>query len=168
MLKKLFALVLAAGSCQAWAETILWRFDFREVANTSYSFGWIGDEIGRIEGEVVATRVVFTDYIVEGDIDVSGFRFAFDVPALGAQSHIRLDGADMGWSGTGPVSYTLDTDAYNGTIREGRFGAEITSCQDDPCNGLGIFTGEAYIELTIEGTHIRPDDIFFDGFDDFW
>ncbi len=168
MLKKLFALALATCTCPAWAETIVWRFDFFDQANFSYLWGWIGDEIGRIEGEVVGTRVVFSDYIVEGDIDASEFRFTFDVPALGGQTQIRLDGIGMGWSGSGPVSYTLETDAYNGPTREGRFGAEVTSCEEVPCDGIGVFAGAAFIELTIEGTHIRPDGIFFDGFDDIW
>ncbi len=168
MLKKLIALALAAAACPAWAEIIVWRFDFFDHANFSYQWGWIGDEIGRIEGEVIGTRVVFTDYMVEGNIDAADFRFTFDVPALGEQTHIRLTGTDMGWSGAGPVSYTLETTAYNGPTREGRFGAEITGCEELPCGGLGVFAGAAYIELTIDGVHIRPDEIFFDGFDDIW
>lgn len=168
MLNKLFALTLAVCASPVWAETIVWRFDFREIANTSYSWGWLGDEIGRIEGDIVSTRLVFTDYIVEGNVDASEFRFSFDVPAMGEQTQIRLDGTDMNWSGAGPVSYTLETDAYNGTIREGRFGAEVTSCQEGGCDGMGLFSGGAFIELTIEGSHVRPDDIFFDGFDDIW
>lgn len=166
MTKLFVAAVLAALAGSASAETLIWRFDFFEQANFSYDWIWFGDELGRFEGEIVSTRLVFTDYVVEGDVDASEFHFGFAVPVLGGNDFIGLSGADIGWSGTGPVSYTLETDAYNGEIRQGRFGAELTSCSAPPCPGIGTFQGGAYIEFTVEGERIRPDPIFYDGFND--
>lgn len=157
------ALFLLAGS--ASAETLVWRFDFFTPPNHSYLWGWLGDDFGPFTGEIVSTRVVFSDYIVEGNVDTADFRFVFDVPVDSQTSHIALLGTDMGWSGAGPVSYEMTTDAYNGTIRGGRFGAEVTPCLEVPCGGMGSFR-EGYIEFTVEG--LRADPIFTSNFDDIW
>jgi hypothetical protein len=167
MLRLVTALaLLLATTASAHAETLVWRFDFFDQANFSYQWGWMGDDFGPYTGTIVNTKVVFDGYITEGEIDTSQFRFTFDIPSLSDNAWIGLTGESMGWSGSGPVSYVYESDAHNGELREGRFGAEMTSCGEPPCNGMGSFVGEAYIEVTIEGQ--RADPIFSSNFDDIW
>ena len=156
------------ASASVRAEQLNWRFDFFGQAGFSYLWGWMGDDNGPFTGEITSAKVVFEGYITEGDIDTSDFYFVFDVPTLGKQTWLNLTGEGMGWTGSGPVSYTFTSDAFNGTLREGRFGSEMTVCGPaaPKCNGAGEFVGEAYIEFTIEGQ--RADPIFTSNFDEIW
>ena len=158
--------LLIATTASLRAETLVWRFDFFDSAGMSYLWGWVGDDQGPWTGTVVSTKVVFEAYVTDGTLDTSNFRFTFDVPVLSDNAWIGLTGTEMGWSGQGPVSYVYETDAHNGELREGRFGAEVISCFEKPCNGNGTFIKPAYIELTIEGQ--RADPIFNSNFDDIW
>lgn len=150
-------LALAAALCSAGvsAETLIWRFDFPDNANNAFTWGLLGDERGPFTGEVVSTKLVITDYTTVGATDAADFYFTFDVPTLGATTHIGLTGKGLGWSGNGPFSYSVTTDLYNGEIRAGRFGTQI--------DGGGHFAGGGYLELTIEGS--LPDELFADSFD---
>ena len=160
--------VFAITASAAHAEQLIWRFDLSERINVSYQWGWLGDEFGPFTGEITGAKVVFEGYITEGAISTTDFYFTFDVPTLGAQSWINLTGESMGWTGSGPVSHTFTSDEFNGEIREGRFGSEITFCGPaaPSCDGSGAFTGEAYIEFTIEGQ--RADPVFTSNFDEIW
>ncbi len=166
MTRFLLASLLVLASASARAETLTWRFDFFNPPHHSYLWGFFGDEFGPFTGEIVSTKIVFQGYSVKGDAQTSDFYFTFDVPVDTDQARIELRGSDMGWTGPGPVSYTTTSEAYNGVIRGGRFGAEINACgpEVEICGGLGNFDGEAYIEFTIEGLRAVP--IFTDGFDD--
>lgn len=169
MNRLLAALVLIVlTSTAVRAEQLTWRFDFFDQAHFSYMWGWMGDDFGPFTGEITSAKVVFDGYITEGDIDTSDFYFTFDVPTLGKQAWINLTGENMGWTGSGPVSHTFTSTDFNGELREGRFGAEMTACMPGApsCNGSGSFVGEAYIEFTIEG--LRADPVFNSNFDDIW
>ena len=148
--------LLLVASAGARAETLIWRFDFPSQAQNTYQWGWFGNDDGPYTGTVTSTKLVMNGYFTSGSIDAADFFFTFDVPALGPESYIGLTGTSLGWSGSGPFSYTMTSDLYNGEIRPGRFGAQI--------DGGGEFAGDFYIEFTIDG--LRPDPIFADSFDD--
>ncbi|PZQ19835.1 MAG: hypothetical protein DI564_00915 [Rhodanobacter denitrificans] len=152
----LFILLLATAgaSSAARAAELTWRFDLPPVANMSFLWGWLGDDFGPFTGEVTSTKVVFI-YTTEGDQDAADFYFTFDVPTLSDQTWVHFTGKDLGWSGTGTFKLEFNSTDFNGEIRPGRFGAEMT--------GGGAFT-DSYIELTIDGE--RADPIYFDGFDE--
>lgn len=150
------ALVLAAPSISA--EILVRRYDFPEIANNEFMFGWFGDENGPITGRIIGTTLVI-HYTTEGALDAADFYYTFDVPVLDAtESHIGLTGVDLGWSGQGTFDYVIEnSQLYNGTIREGRFATEMA--------GGGAFT-DSYIEFTVDADPREPPDpIFYDGFD---
>lgn len=155
MIRTVLVALLLFASSGASADTLTWRFDYPKYVNNSFLFGSFGDESGPFTGNIVSTKVVFDGYTTTGEIDAADFYYTFDVPALGKESHVYLSGADLGWSGHGPFSHSFTTDMYNGEIRAGRFGSEYA--------GGGTFSGDAYIEFTIEG--LRADPIFADSFD---
>lgn len=137
----LAGLALVAGS--AHAEILTVRYDFPEVGNVSFLFGFFGGEHGPVAGHILSTTLVIEAYTTTGDQDAADFFMDFVVPVTGAQSDfIRLTGADLGWSGQGSFQHSFTTDIYNGEIREGRFGAEYW--------GGGTFVGDAYIEFTVD------------------
>lgn len=155
------ALFLLA-STHARADTLVWRHDFN--AGNSLLFRFLGDDHVPWTGKVVSTKVVFEDYVTDGELDTSSFRFTFDVPVLG-DGWVELSAGFMGWSGQGPVSYVYESTAHNGEIREGRFGGEVSTCHEPPCGeGTAAFLTAGYIELIIEGQRIDP--IFQGNFDD--
>jgi ABC-type amino acid transport substrate-binding protein len=145
------------GAATARAEPAVWRFDFPESASSAYTFGYFGDDEGPFIGRVISTTLVI-HYTTQGAQDAAGFYYTFDVPVLdAAESSIRLQGTDLGWSGQGSFDYVIEnTDRFNGTIREGRFGTELA--------GGGAFT-DSYIEFTIDAEPRDP--IFADGFEAF-
>lgn len=147
------ALALFAGSVQA--EILVRRVDFPATASYAFTFGSFGDDNGPITGRIIGTTLVI-HYSTEGSLDAADFYYTFDVPVIdAAETNIHLEGADLGWSGQGTFDYVLEnTDRYNGTIREGRFGTEMA--------GGGAFT-DSYIEFTIDADLRDP--IFDDGFD---
>lgn len=148
-----FASTLAAATAQA--EPVVWRFDFPESATSAYTFGYFGDDQGPFTGRIVGTTLVI-HYTTEDAQDAAEFYYTFDVPTLdGAETHIHVEGADQGWSGQGTFDYVIEnTDRFNGTIREGRFGTEMA--------GGGAFT-DSYIEFTVDAEPRDP--VFADGFE---
>ncbi|WP_440225502.1 hypothetical protein ACQQ2N_09660 [Dokdonella sp. MW10] len=153
------ALALLVAAAPATAAVVTVRYDFPDVANMAASYGWFGGDWGQIsEGEILSTTVVIADYTSYPGQDASEFYVAFDVPATGAQTQVRITGASLGWSGAGVFNHSVTTDAYNGPIRPGRFGAEYV--------GGGDFASPSYIEFTVDA--VLPDPLFGDGFDDEW
>lgn len=157
MLRAPLAACLALGllTAPAGAETLVRRIDFPDTASYAFTFGYFGDEDGPIAGRIVGTTLVI-HYTTEVPQDAADFYYTFDVPVLdAAESSIHLEGADLGWSGQGSFDYVIEnTDRFNGTIREGRFGTELA--------GGGRFT-DSYIEFVIEAEPRDP--IFDDGFE---
>ena len=147
------ALALAAGS--AHAELVTVRYDFPDHATMSLLWGYFGGDRGPTTGEILSTTLVI-DYTTSGAQDAADFYFTFDVPALGEQTWIGLTGTDLGWSGQGSFHYEFTSEDFNGTIREGRFGAELS--------GGGAL--DAYIEFLVDADPLPPvDDVFREGFD---
>ncbi len=147
------ALLLAAGSASAELVTI--RYDLPETASYSLLWGYFGGERGPTTGEILSTTLVI-NYTTTGTQDAADFYFTFDVPALGEQTWIGLTGTGLGWSGQGTFEYSFTSEDYNGIIREGRFGAELS--------GGGAL--EAYIEFLVDADPLAPvDEVFLDGFD---
>lgn len=150
----LLVLLLATASTGARAVELTWRAEMPPSASMSFLWGWLGDEFGPFTGEVTSTKVVII-YTTSGDQDAADFYFTFDVPTLSDQTWVHFNGKMLGWSGTGTFTHVFESQDFNGEIRPGRFGAEIT--------GGGELT-DSYIELKIEGE--RADPIYFDGFDE--
>lgn len=140
----------------ASAEILVRRMDFPATASYEFMFGSFGDENGPITGRIIGTTLVI-HYTTTGSQDAADFHYTFDVPVLdAAESHIGLNGADLGWSGQGTFHYVLEnSDLYNGTIRQGRFATEMV--------GGGAFT-DSYIEFTVDADPRDP--IFDDGFEE--
>lgn len=155
MVRFAFLLLLLLASAGARADTLTWRFDFFPQAGFTYLWGWFGNDMGPYTGTITSATLVMNGYSTSGGADAADFYFTFDVPTLGPETHIGLTGTDLGWSGSGPFSHSFTTDLYNGEIRPGRFGAEVS--------GGGEFSGDFYIEFTIDG--YGPDLIFADSFD---
>ncbi|HKE48308.1 MAG TPA: hypothetical protein VKB52_09595 [Rhodanobacteraceae bacterium] len=155
MLRYLLPAALALSSGVASAELVTVRYDFPEIANYAFTWGYFGGERGPTTGHIVGTTLHIT-YTTTGDQDAADFYFTFDVPTLdGAQTHIGLTGADLGWSGQGEFNYSFDdSELYNGEIRTGRFGAEFA--------GGGAFA-DSYIEFLVDADPVDP--VFADGFD---
>ncbi len=148
------AIVLSLAASNATAEIRTIRFDFPDSANYSFLYGYFGED-RPIEGHIISTKLVITDYTTGGALDAADFDMTFDVPTYSDTTWIHLNGAELGWSGHGAFNHTFTTDMYNGEIRSGRFGAEYT--------GGGSFAGESYIEFTVDA--LPEDEIFFDSFD---
>lgn len=143
-MKSVMALGLALSAGAANAETLTVRYDFPEIANISFLYGFFGGEQGPLDGaHITSTTLVIEAYTTTGGTDAADFFMDFAVPVLDAQSDfIFVSGADLGWSGQGSFAYSFTTDLYNGEIRPGRFGAEYL--------GGGTFVGAAYLEFTVE------------------
>lgn len=148
-------LALAFAASSAHAEILVRRVDFPETASYAFTFGYFGDENGPITGRIIGTTLVI-HYTTEGTQDAADFYYTFDVPVLDApETQVRLEGVDLGWSGQGTFDYVIEnTDRFNGTIREGRFGTEMA--------GGGRFT-DSYIEFTVDADVRDP--IFADDFE---
>lgn len=133
----------ALGATQATADIVTVRYNFPTNAGTSVLWGYFGGDLGPIEGTIISTHLVIENYFAAAPLDAANFSLGFDVPVLDAvQTHIGLNGADLGWSGAGSFSHSFTTTDFNGEIRPGRFGAEF--------DGGGIFVGEAYVEFTVD------------------
>lgn len=151
-------LALAAGSANAELVTI--RYDFPTSANNSFLWGYFGGERGPTTGHILSTTLVISGFTTTGTQDAADFYFTFDVPTYdGEQTWIGLNGVDLGWSGQGSFDHSFTSEIYNGEIREGRFGAEISG-------GGGTFAGESYIEFLVDADPLEPaDEVFLDGFE---
>ena len=146
-------LLFAAGAANAELVTI--RYDLPDTATNSLLWGYFGGERGPTTGEILSTTL-FIRYTTTGTQDAADFYFTFDVPALGEQTWIGLTGTDLGWSGQDTFEYGFTSEDYNGVIREGRFGAELS--------GGGAL--DAYIEFLVDADPLPPvDEVFLDGFD---
>jgi len=152
------ALTLAAGTANAELVTI--RYDFPTSANNSFLWGYFGGDRGPTTGHILSTTLVISNFTTTGTQDAADFHFTFDVPTLdGEQTWIGLNGVDLGWSGQGSFNHGFTSEAYNGEIREGRFGAEISGAG-------GTFEGESYIEFLVDADPLEPvDEVFLDGFE---
>lgn len=149
------ALAIGIGTSHAHATIVTVRYDFPETANFELMWGYFGGD-EPLEGQIVSTTLVISGYTTTGTQDAADFHLGFDVPTSdGALTHINLDGTKLGWSGLGSFSHTFTTDAYNGTIRRGRFAGEFL--------GGGSFEGESYLEFVVDAD--LGDPIFDDGFE---
>jgi len=155
MLRSVLAGALALASTAASAEIVTIRYDFPPTAGIALTYGYFGGERGPTTGHILSTTL-HIDYTTTGTQDAADFYFTFDVPTLdGQETHIGLDGLTLGWSGQGEFNYDIvDSEVYNGEIREGRFGAEY--------DGGGAFT-DSYIEFVVDADPLDP--IFTDGFE---
>jgi hypothetical protein len=149
------ALALAAGTAQAELVTI--RYDFPATAGNSFLWGYFGGDRGPTTGQILSTTLVI-NYTTTGTQDAADFYFTFDVPTYdGAQTWIGLTGANLGWSGQGTFEYGFTSEDFNGEIREGRFGAELS--------GGGALT-DSYVEFLVDADPLPvADEVFRDGFD---
>lgn len=154
MLRLVLAIAIGAATSTVSAEIRTVRFDFPSAATYSFTYGYFGGD-EPIEGTILSTTLVITDYTTGAGQDAADFDMTFDVPTYSATTWIHLNGADLGWSGQGRFSHTFTTEAYNGEIRPGRFGAEFT--------GGGEFAGESYLEFTVDA--LPGDEIFWDSFE---
>jgi hypothetical protein len=155
MLRTLLLGALALASSTASAELVTIRYDFPDIANYELSWFYFGGDRGPTTGHILATTLVI-NYTTTGSQDAADFYFTFDVPTFdGQETHIGLTGADLGWSGQGDFTYSFeDSELYNGEIRPGRFGAELS--------GGGSLT-DSYIEFLVDADPLDP--VFADGFD---
>ncbi|MGH8173948.1 MAG: hypothetical protein ACREPX_12465 [Rhodanobacteraceae bacterium] len=154
MIRTLLAIALALTTTVASAEIVTIRYNFPETAGLALTYGYFGGERGPTTGHILSTTLVI-DYTTSGAQDAADFYFTFDVPTLGAETHIGLTGADLGWSGQGTFTYSFeDSEVYNGEIRPGRFGAEF--------DGGGAFT-DSYLEFVVDADPLDP--VFSDGFE---
>lgn len=80
---------------------------------------WIGSEIieASINFRVEVTSGSAADLSVIVDLPIT--------PDAGNVSFVLINGADLGWSGTGIFEYTQVTDMLNGVGRVGSYGAEF-------------------------------------------
>jgi hypothetical protein len=155
MIRYLLASAFALTTGAASAEIVTVRYDFPETAGIALTYGYFGGERGPTTGHILSTTLVI-DYTTTGTQDAADFYFTFVVPTSdGQETFIGLTGADLGWSGQGNFTYSFeDSELYNGTIREGRFGAEF--------DGGGALTN-SYIEFVVDADPLDP--VFSDGFD---
>jgi hypothetical protein len=155
LLRLALAGALALAATAANAEIVTVRYNFPDHAGLALTYGYFGGERGPTTGTILSTTLV-VNYTTTGDQDAANFYLTFDVPVIGApQEHIGLTGTDLGWSGLGTFNYTFTNDQYNGTIREGRFGAEF--------DGGGELT-DSYIEFTVDADPLDP--IYADSFEE--
>jgi hypothetical protein len=146
---------LALAASAAHAEIVTIRYNFPSHAGLAMTFGYFGGDRGPTTGTILSTTLM-VNYTTTGDQNAADFYLTWDVPVTGApQEHIGLTGTDLGWSGLGTFQYTFTNDQYNGTIREGRFGAEF--------NGGGALT-DSYIEFVVDADPIDP--IYADSFEE--
>ena len=97
MLRYLFVGALPLASGAANAELVTVRYDFPNIANYAFTWGYFGGERGPTTGHIVSTTLVI-DYTTTGTQDAADFYFTFDVPTLdGQETHIGLTGVDLGW-----------------------------------------------------------------------
>ena len=123
------ALATLSGAAAAQPATVV--YEFPEHPGLELLFGWFGGN-EPIEGEILSTRAVI-DFIPEPGTDTANFMSWFSVPVdppLGGNTEFVLVGNQIGWFGTVRQTYTLETAAYNGPIRPGRFGWIIAG--EDP------------------------------------
>ncbi|MEO7432440.1 MAG: hypothetical protein ABIR62_10490 [Dokdonella sp.] len=146
---------LALAASVASAEIVTIRYNFPSRAGVAFTYGYFGADRGPTTGTILSTTLV-VNYTTTDDLDAADFYLTFDVPVTGAQQeHIGLTGTDLGWSGLGTFEYSFTNDLYNGTIREGRFGAEF--------NGQGTLT-DSYVEFVVDADPIDP--IYADSFEE--
>jgi hypothetical protein len=134
---------IAALATPAAAEIITVRYDFPSTASISLDWFYFGADHGPVTGWITSTSVVIENYTTTGAQDAANFSMSFAVPVLDADdTAVVLNGADLGWSGSGSFSHSFTSPDFNGEIRPGRFGAEF--------QGGGTFAGQAYIEFTVD------------------
>jgi MYXO-CTERM domain-containing protein len=134
---------LVTLAAPAGAEIITVRYDFPTTASISLDWFFFGGDNGPVSGWITSTSLVIENYTTTGAQDAANFSMSFAVPVLDAnQTAVLLNGADLGWSGTGSFAHSFTSTDFNGEIRPGRFGAEF--------QGGGTFVGEAYIEFTVD------------------
>ena len=129
------------------------------IFGTGYSasyraFGYTpegGDFTPLVGSDIVDTNILLDYTAGEGD-DISAFHIGFAVPVEGAQSEFfGFDGDQFTEVSPGVYHYELNTDVYNGTIRDGSFGIEVYFLDDDgsPTGGAGSFSDDSGLNFTV-------------------
>ncbi|MCA9288501.1 MAG: hypothetical protein KDA05_07945 [Phycisphaerales bacterium] len=116
-------LALAGVALPAMAQVTTVVYEFPEHPGLELLYGYFGGN-QPVAGDIVSTRAII-DFTPDPGTDTSNFLSAFSVPVdppMGGNTEFVLIGSEIGWVGNTRQTYTLQTDAFNGPIREGRFG----------------------------------------------
>lgn len=102
----------------------VWRMG---IAISYLGMGYADDDgvFTSLAGSQITSASVVLTYTAEPGDDIAAIVMHMDVPVVGAQSaFFEVTGEQLVQTAPGVWSYTLTTDLFNGTVREGRFGIE--------------------------------------------
>lgn len=144
---------LMAFAAAGAPETVVFEFGDGEFGGGwARDYGFFGgfDNVGK---QIVETRVII-EFEPTNGFDAADFFTAFLVPVIlddpSGSELLMVIGSEVGWSGTSGVkTLNLTTDAYNGTVRAGRFGWELRGFDDLDPSISGIFSGNSRIEFDL-------------------
>jgi MYXO-CTERM domain-containing protein len=115
----------------------VWRMG---IALSYFGMGYADDDgnfVSLAGAQITSSRVVLTYTAAPGD-DIAAIVMHMDVPVLGAQSaFFEVTGDQLVQTSPGVWQYTLTTDLFNGTVRDGRFGIESFALDGDG-NPVGL------------------------------
>ena len=143
----LLASTFLAAPALAQPTTVV--YDFPQNPGVEFLFGWFGGGAPGLQGQIVSTRAI-VDFTPDPGTDSANFLSWFSVPVdppLGGNSEFILVGNQIGWFGPTRQTYTIETNAYNGPIRPGRFGWIIAG-EDPKLPFQGTFT-DSRIEFDV-------------------
>lgn len=116
------AAVLVAAAGAGAQQTIEWTF--AQVNQSLQGALFDGDPL--VGMQVVNTRI-YLNILVEPGSNAADLHIDRSFPLIpedGAGNVLVLEGAELGWSGSGTFNYFLETTGFNGTLVAGRWGAE--------------------------------------------
>lgn len=139
-MRSLAALAIAALAAPALAQPVTVVYEFPQNPGLELLFGWFGGN-EPLQGQIVSTRAII-DFIPDPGTNTSNFMSWFSVPVdppLGGNTEFVLVGNQIGWAGNVRQTYFIETNAYNGPIRTGRFGWIIAGEDPEaPFNGTFV------------------------------
>lgn len=162
-MKSLFKMVVSFGAASVVAfgamaapQTVVFEFGDGEISGGwARDYGFFGG-FGNDGKQIVETRV-YLDFEPTDGFDAADFFSGFLVPVIlddpSGSEFMGLWGEELGWSGTdGRKMYELVTDAFNGTVRPGRFSWELYSMDDIDPAIRGVFRNNSRIEFDLVPT----------------